>query len=89
MFVAGVWYGWLTVITRSINPMIAVHISLDLALFGWFEVARRAPPAPIAQIGIPLIVWAHLVAAIGLGFATIVLTARLVRATRHQPHAPN
>ena len=71
-FVSSIWYGALTVIARSIWPMVAVHIGLDAYLFGTALFIGSDRPAPLSATGLDATFWATAAVA-AAALATLVL----------------
>jgi len=88
-FVASLWYGALTALSRSILPMIAVHTALDLYLFGRFVLLGAAThPPPLAETGVDAALLLDAGTAAFAGVALVLALCRLARVARPAPAPP-
>jgi membrane protease YdiL (CAAX protease family) len=82
MFVAAIWYGYLTYAARSIYPMVALHTMVNVALFLRYEILKGKLPESIHHAGFSPDFWINAGLATGLGAAAFVLAAKLSRNAR-------
>ena len=82
MFLAATWYGYLTLRTQSIYPMILIHTALDAILFLRFTMLRADLPSSVHETGYSTAFWLNLLAVAVLGPLAFTLTSRIPSHTR-------